>query len=294
MPANATPPDASIITAELRQLLRTGLPVSGNACGDALLDLPGVRSRAADPGERASRARALDGLLRWQLAHFQHTELADAARLLFGATRESAGMTLTERRTVAATAADYEVHHFRKRIEPKITGLLAWQLLADSENFAATRATAPALAPALTGPLRLPADVFAWEVAEHEEALSRLWSGVYALRADLLAVARLASMDAGQDQVHAAADAALRRYAELMAAASTYRAAYGDALLHADGPMPPEHLARLAGWVPPLTDNQIETLTAAAGHPAGVAAALARDPDLIAVWRATLTDAKDG
>jgi len=37
----------------------------------------------------------------------------------------------------------------------------------------------------------LQADPFAWEVAEQEEHLCRLWSAIYAARAELLTVERL-------------------------------------------------------------------------------------------------------
>ncbi|HEV2635631.1 MAG TPA: hypothetical protein VGX23_10830 [Actinocrinis sp.] len=52
----------------LRGLLRAGLPLSAQAPAGALLDLRGVVARTANPRDRASRTRALDSLLRWQLA----------------------------------------------------------------------------------------------------------------------------------------------------------------------------------------------------------------------------------
>lgn len=165
--------------AALRDLLRAGLPLSDYAAVDlVLLDLRGVVAWAAWPDDPASRLRALDSLLRWQLARFVHHRLAGPARLLFGAIPEAAGLALTERREKAAASADYEVHHFRKRVEPEICEQLADMLNADSEDLR-SRAIPPALGQARM-PLQLPADVFAWAAAEHEQALSLLWSGVYA------------------------------------------------------------------------------------------------------------------
>ena len=250
----------------LRDLLRAGLPLSDCTSVDpVLLDLRGVVARAAWPDDPASRLRALDSLLRWQLARFAHHRLAVPARLLFGAAPEARGLTLTERREKAAAAADYEVHHFRKRVEPEICEQLADMLNADSEDLR-SRAIPPALGQARR-PLRLPADVFAWEAAEHEQALSLLWSGVYALRAALLAAA-VATGTGGPDSAQAAdaARTALWRLAQTLSAAAAYVAAYGPSVLGADPPTEPEELALLAGWYPAVTDGLAAELTAAASR----------------------------
>ncbi|WP_194893733.1 hypothetical protein [Catenulispora pinisilvae] len=252
--------------AVLRDLLRAGLPLSEYASVDpVLLDLRGVVARAAWPDDPASRLRALESLLRWQLARFAHHRLAVPARLLFGAAPEVMGLTLTERREKAAASADYEVHHFRKRIEPEICEQLADMLNADSEDLR-SRAIPPALGQARR-PLRLPADVFAWEAAEHEQALSSLWSGVYALRAALLAAA-VATSTSGPDSAQAtdAARTALWRLAQTLSAAAAYAAAYGASVLGADPPTEPEELALLAGWYPVLTDELAAELTTAASR----------------------------
>ncbi|MGH8901683.1 MAG: hypothetical protein ACRDYA_08350 [Egibacteraceae bacterium] len=90
-------------------------------------------------------------------------------------------------------------------------------------------------------------DPFAWEITEHEETLFRLWSAVYALRAELLAVDRLVSMDARIDKVTSAAETALWRAGLLMVEAARYTAAYGQALLGADTQFRAEDLVGLAG-----------------------------------------------
>jgi hypothetical protein len=252
--------------AVLRDLLRAGLPLSEFAAVDpVLLDLRGVVARAAWPDDPASRLRALDSLLRWQLARFNHHRLAIPARLLFGAAPETRGLTLTERREKAAASAKYEVHHFRKRVEPEICEQLAEMLNANSEDLR-SRAIPPALGQARR-PLRLPADVFAWEAAEHEQALSLLWSCVYALRAALLAAA-VATGTSGPDSAQAvdAARTALWRLAQILGAAATYVAAYGPSVLGADPPTEPDELAFLAGWYPVVSDDLATALASASSQ----------------------------
>ncbi|MCF2533159.1 hypothetical protein [Yinghuangia soli] len=241
------------LAAEVRTLLRTGLPIR-LAAGPRLLGLRGVQARARRPDDPSSLARALDGLLREQLDRLENTGLAEASRLLFGAEAATSGATLTARRQAAADASGYEVHHFRKRIEPKLIDLVAWQLRRDSDTFMARHATAPELR-AATRPLVLPADVFAWEAVEHQHALARLWGAVYLLRAELLTTARLASMDAPATETDAAATRALWRHALVLAAAAEYRAAYGAALLDraGDTDLGPDQIAAYAGWTPPLS-----------------------------------------
>lgn len=281
------------LAEELRLILKAGLPVRATRCGPVLLALRGVQGRALDPDDPASRARALDSLLRAQLDRLENTELADAAVLLFGAEPSTSGATLTARREAAANVAGFEAHHFRKRIEPKLLDLLAWQLHRDSEDFVSRRADPPELTRS-TAAIHLPADVFAWEAAEHQQALARLWSAVYALRAELLAVARLVSMDA-HHELDTAADLALWRQALVLSAAQDYRAAYGGVLLHAATELGPAEVAAFAGWTPALTDEQVHALASCADRQGGFAdftahlSATTSGGDLITTWRAALT-----
>lgn len=284
---------------EIRQLVRAGLPARVQACGPVLLRLRGVQARSLRPDEPASRAGALDRLLREQLDEFENAELAPAARLLFGAVAGTSGGTLTARRQAAAAASGYEVHHFRKRIEPKILELVAWQLRRDSEQFAVRQVSAPELQ-AAAGPLVLPPDVFAWEAAEHQHALAALWGMAYLLRAELLTVARLASMDAPDRELSGAAATALWRYAQLLAAAARYRAAYGGVLLHTDPGLGPQEIVGSAGWTPPLTTAQ-ELLLGSLGSPesgfTGFAARLdaaTGGATLAVAWQRALTGRDDG
>jgi hypothetical protein len=281
------------MTAALRTLVRPGLPLAPELVDDVLLDLPGVRARATNPDDRDSRVAAFEGLLRWCLARFDDESLTDAARALFGIRPGVSGTTLTQRREIAAIASGHEVHHFRKRIEPRLLGQLAWALRRDSDEYAMTRAVAPPLAPATARP-RMPADPFAWESAEHAELLSRLWSGVYLVRAELLGLARARSMRGEPAALVAAACSALRRYAQLLALAERYRAAYGEVLLHADTGLTPDGLANLAGWTPTLEPGHRRALAAAADAVTELAFLATVPGEVTAHWCEALTGFNPG
>jgi hypothetical protein len=138
--------------------------------------------------------------------------------------------TLTERRAQAAEVSNYEAHHFRKRIEPRLLDTLAAALIADSETFKRNRAVAPKLIMASRRPGLLPEDVLAWEAIEHKETLLRIWAAVYTLRAQLLMIERLVSMDASLDNIIDATNTALWKTVVLMNLNSDYLAANGRVL----------------------------------------------------------------
>ncbi|MCD0448550.1 hypothetical protein LO762_04975 [Actinocorallia sp. API 0066] len=285
---------ADTLAGEVRLVVRNGLPVRPDQVGPRLLSLAAVRARALDAGDRGSRARALEAVLRAELDRLDNAELAAAARLLFGVVEATSGAKLTARRQAAATAAGYEVHHFRKRIEPKICGLVAGQLLRAGEDAEAALPAAPVLH-AAARPLVLPADVFAWEAAEHQSAVAALWGAAYLLRAELVNVARLVSMDAPPGEVDGAADVALWRHAQVLAATAAYRACYGAVLLHAAGDLSPDQIGSSAGWTPALTPAQELLLGGLGGPDDGFASFTARlaasggGRDLAARWRQALT-----
>ncbi len=243
--------------AALGRLLRRGLPVTPASADTVLLDLRGIVARAVDPADEASRTAALDGTLRGLLARFPDTRYAPAARALFGLPPAAPGQNLTVRRDLAAEQAGHEVHHFRKRVEPRLIEKVAWELLADADRFTRSPLIAPRLAPvAERQPVQ--ADPFAWEVAEHEEHLSRLWSAIYAARAELLALERLISLDADRIDIGHQAVTAAWRWAVARAEAIGYTTAFAPDLAVRE-------LVALAGWTPDLTDPQVSRLTEAAG-----------------------------
>lgn len=246
------------MVAAVGRLLRRGLPVTPAAADPVLLDLRGVVARAVDPADEASRTAALDGTLRGLLARFPDPRYAPAARALFGLPPAEPGQNLTVRRDLAAEQAGHEVHHFRKRVEPRLVEKVAWELLADADRFTRSPMIAPRLAPvAERQPVQ--ADPFAWEVAEHEEQLSRLWSAIYAARAELLAVERLISLHADRMDILQTAVTAAWRWAAARAEAISYTTAFAP-----EPDASAEELVALAGWTPVLTEAQASRLTEAA------------------------------
>ncbi|PZS38807.1 MAG: hypothetical protein DLM62_11720 [Pseudonocardiales bacterium] len=270
------------ITAALAQVLRRGLPITAATADPVLLDLRGVISRAINADDAASRTSALDGVMRGLLARFPDARHAEAARALFGLPPAEPGQTLTVRRELAAGAAGHEVHHFRKRVEPRLIDKLAAALLADADRFTRSRVIAPRLAPS-AGWQTVPADPFSWELAEHEEALTRLWAAIYAARAELLAVARLLSLGADRQQVVCQAVTAAWRWAQASLTAASYARAFGADINDVSA----HDLVALAGWTPPMTDEQADRLRQAAAGEADRAsflAALHNEPELGASW----------
>ncbi|RKT82705.1 hypothetical protein SAMN05421805_104176 [Saccharopolyspora antimicrobica] len=246
-----------------------------------LLELRGIVGRAVDPDDQASRVAALDGTLRGLLARFDDARYAPAARALFGLPPAEPGLNLTARRELAARVAGHEAHHFRKRVEPQLVGKLADELLADADRFTRSPMIAPRLAPVRTRQ-PVPADPFAWEVAEHEEQLTRMWSAIYAARAELLCIERLISLQADRQSVVRVAVTAAWRWASARAEAIGYLAAFApDVAASAD------ELVAMAGWTPALTPAQASLLTEAASGGASreaFVAALHGETGLGAVW----------
>lgn len=244
----------------LQYALRSGLPLQVTDVDREVLSLSGVVARANNPQDWGSLAVALDGLIRWKLATFEVLQLKEAANVLFGIAQNSAGRTLMERRSQAARASGYEAHHFRKKIEPQILRLLATALASDSEEYKKNRAAAPLLLTSGTRPGRLPADVLAWEAVEHEETLMRLWASIYDLRAQLLSIERLSSMEAAAGILAAAADTALWKTAVMLDRIERYRSAYGVRLLHSEWDIGPADALGLAGWIPTLSEVEMTVL----------------------------------
>jgi hypothetical protein len=250
------PPDVEELVKALRPLLKAGLPVDPGLDDARLLGLRGVVARSIDRDARLSRVKALDGLIRKLLAHYPDDVLSEAARVLFGLTPGTRGKNLTDRREQAARETGYEADHFRKRIESKILKQLAWQLHQDSQNYIPrARETPPALEISGDTPYISVGDVSAKHKAEHEEALSRLWAHVYALRAEILRVERLKSWpydetepELSERKLREALDARGREIEAVKAQIRAYVERYGERIAHGEGEFNAAALLRLAGW----------------------------------------------
>jgi hypothetical protein len=283
--------ESSGLAEELRGLARKGLPLEPGGAWPRLTGLASVSARVGDDKSPAARTEALDWVLRRVLARLEPEGLRDSAKALFGLPPAEAGSNLTHRRETAAKVLEREVNHFRKRVEPRILIALAHALERDAAGQAKSWASPPPVRPGRRR-RHLPADVFAWEAAEHEEVLTRLWACVYALRAELLAVERQVSMG-GAGAASVASDAALWRFGQLHAQARRYRVAYGGELL-LDGTAGPHDLAELAGWTPKLSPIEtalvVDASSATSAHLFILTVhAATGGNDLLTTWRTALT-----
>lgn len=265
MPRSSVPPQTHQVTNALGELsvalkpvLRTGLPLRPGVVPQPLLALAGVIARSVRPDDPLARVDALDRLIRATLKLLQPQERQDAAELLFVVAR--GGRTLTQRRLAAAATLDYEAHHFRKRIEPTILEDIAWRLHQDSLQYVTrTHDGAPFEASGST-PLINQEQITHPDTAEHEVLLSRIWSDVYGLRAEL--IAREASRDDPQraGEFQEAAMGALWYLARLLVKLSTYSQGYGKHILHGTAEYNAEALISLAGWTGEVTSEQAREL----------------------------------
>lgn len=246
------------IVGALRLLLKAGLPLRPDVAPAALLDLPGVVARSVRANDRLARVDALERLLRATLKKLKPAERQDAAEGLFVVAR--GGRTLTQRRLYAADALGYEVHHFRKRVEPKLLEEIAWLLHQDSLQYVRrARDGAPFEASGHT-PLITEEQLVHPETAEHEILLSRIWSDVYGLRAELIARESTRDDPERQAEHQEAAVGALWYLARLLSKLSRYTEQYGRSILHGTADYNAEALIRLAGWHGELTTAQVRDL----------------------------------
>jgi hypothetical protein len=246
------------IVEGVRNVLKAGLPVRPQAAPSALVDLPNVIARATVANDILARVDALDRLLRDELRRLGLPELRKAGAVLFGAT--GGGGTLTERRRHAADRSDYELHHFRKRIEPKILEQLAWQLYQGSLQFTTRRNGPEPVAVSGDTPVIKPEQTEEPKTAEQEILLSEIWSEVYGLRAALIA-REIARGDSEKvDQAKGADMAALWRLARLLTRLDSYLEKFGRSILHGEAEYDANALIRLAGWSGEVTKEEARAL----------------------------------
>jgi hypothetical protein len=256
------PPSLEELEADLQIVLRAGLPLAPTTAGRALLSLRGVWARAVDPRDPLARVDAADRLIRQQLRKLRtlgYRDLKDAAQILFGL-GDGKGRNLTNRRAKAAQASGYDYHHFRKHIEPKILEQLAWQLHRDSLQYVPRARKTPPPAASGDTPTIADEDVSDPDRAEHEIALSRIWSGVYALRAELIARELYRGDEKNSVRFDEAEGASRRVLGGLLLDLDDYLERWGDRILHGDAEYNAEALIRLAGWTGELTAEQAREL----------------------------------
>lgn len=233
------------LALELRKLLRKGLPVDLARAGAVLPNLRSVAARSVHPDDLVSRLDALNHLLMRILAVPVDEPRAEAARVLFGVARGTAGRNLTQRRAATAALLGYDPDHFRKHIEPKIVDELAVALHRDLLRYKTRAARAPeSLEPTGSTP-----SLNETHFTHQEELVSRIWEKVYALRAELIGAGRHSGEEGYELRAEEHRQSALRVSDELRKLLGEYRDAYGDALiLHGDLEFAAEGLGRLVSW----------------------------------------------
>lgn len=250
------PPPVEELADSLSRIVAAGLPVNPNFDDGRLLGLRGVVARSIDSSDRLSRVKSLDDLLRRLVTAYPDDILCDAASQLFGVAVGSRGASLTLRRERAARASGFSVDHFRKNIEPRIIMEVAWLLHRDSQTYIPReRATPPPIEISGDTPYVSFGDVTDKERNEHEEALSRLWAHVYALRAEILKVERLKQWphdvtepSTSQGVFLGAVAARDREVRAVKILIERYIEKYGESITHGDGEFSARALLRLAGW----------------------------------------------
>lgn len=161
---------------------------------------------------------------------------------------------------MAAASSGYEVNHFRKRIEPTMVATLAWQLRKVSDEHPQTFATPPRLSRVKAKTQPPPPDMFAWETIEHQEFVCRIWASIYALRAALLNVQRVVSMERPYHETRNSIVEALWRTAVLIHLDAEYHKSYLGTLMSEGSTAGPVDLIRLAGWTPELSISEADLL----------------------------------
>ncbi len=256
MEVQRNPPPIEELVNSLSRIVSAGLPVSSALDDDKLLGLRGVVARSIDSSDRLSRVKSLDDLLRRFVTAYPDDVLNDAASELFGVAPGSRGASLTLRRERAARTAGFSTDHFRKNIEQKIIQEVAWLLHRDSQNYVPReRATPPPLEISGDTPYVSFGDVTDRDRNEHEEALSRLWAHVYALRAEILRVERLkqwphdvTELETSHEITLKAISARDREVRMIKILIERYISKYGESIAHSEGEFSARALLRLAGW----------------------------------------------
>lgn len=244
----------------LQRLLKSGLPVTPSNAPAELLKLRGVTARAVVPDDTTSRVDALDKVLRRSLKRVPgEPQRRAAAEALFGV-RGTSGQTLTARRGQAAAALGYNPDHFRRRIEPRIVADLAWLLEQDALRYRPRGRKGPPAEASGDTPVIESDDLSDPERADHEVLLSRIWSDVYGLRAELIERERFRGVEGAEVRFAEAAGGALWYLARLLTQLDRYLERYGDPILHGEAEFNAEGLIRLAGWTGEVTEAQAREL----------------------------------
>lgn len=222
------------VAAELKRIVKRGLPVDLSRAGVVLPNLRSVVARSVHPDDFVSRLDALNQLLVRFLVEVGDDEHGEAMRTLFALAKGSRGKNLMERRAAAAAILGYDPDHFRKHIEPKLLDELAVTIHRDLLRYKSRAKRAPeSLEPTGDTP-----SLNETHFTHQEELVSRIWEKVYALRAEHIAVGRLqraASAETMALEIAEHQEMAMREEGALRGLIDEYKTTYGEGLIrHGD------------------------------------------------------------
>lgn len=234
------------LAAALRQVIGTGLPIAKADPAGILLNLRSVYARAVIPNEVPSRLAALNELLPRVIATLSDASYREAVQILFGLAPGTRGTGLMARRRQAAETLGYSLGHFRDEKEMELLEAVAVVIQTDLLRYRSrVKRAIEALEPTGDTPRLMPE-----HLTHEEELISRIWSRVYGVRAELIAYARLSESEGFAEQAEDHRQAAAREEEVLTSLLKEYTGTYGERLIrHGDAELAVEVLERLAGWV---------------------------------------------
>ena len=211
---------------EVRKLLRKGLPLSLATAGSVLPNLRSVVARAIHPDDEVSRVDSLNTLLSRLIQGMTDDRLSEPARILFGLASGTGRTTLTTRRNAAAEWLGYDPDHFRKRVEPQVTGAVADLLYRDMLRYKKRATGGDELNAYATWALTDN------DITAEEELSAIIWKFVYAVRAELIGAKRQEHEPGFETRVAEHYQAAARYSKALERAVDNYRHLFGPIIRH--------------------------------------------------------------
>jgi hypothetical protein len=233
------------LIAALESVVTKGLPAAEGTVNPLLTNLRSVYARAVVPAERLSRLTALNELLPRLIATMAEPEWREATQALFGLAPGTRKALLSERQRRAAQILDYNVGHFRQRIQPDVLRSVALVVQEDLLRYRArVNRASESLEPTGDTPSLGPE-----HLNEEEELISRIWQHVYGLRAELIGHLRLSREAGFEGQAEDHRQAAMRERDGLRRLIGEYRDRYGVGLIkQGTTEFQAEALERLASW----------------------------------------------
>jgi len=247
-------PEPSELLKELRDVVRSGASATRlsqsklpTLMGLAIVGVEAATNRPLD------RAIALETVLREAAEALGDGPTGETVRLLLGLTSRSRGLLLKDRRDLAADHLGIRADTFRKGWEQELLIELADELYKlETERRVPVRVRGRRRAGPVLDEFR---QGTGGKSLDRREAEARLWSLMYALRADLLAVAHWRDTQPEGEQWRPYAHSALWLYGRFIADMATFVDLYGSALVMAGNEVTVREAASLLGWRPPLDDE---------------------------------------